>query len=73
MQVETRLKIRNNPNLYRYLRENSYWYKYLNRNPLFVKNMEEEMKEKYHLRPTDRMENVANTMKLIESFLEIMR
>ena len=73
MQVETLLKIKSNPNLYRYLRENSYWYKYLNRSPLFLKEMEEEMKEKYRLRPTDKLENVSNTIKMIESFLEIMR
>lgn len=73
MQVETRLKIKSNPNLYRYLRENSYWYKYLNRSPLSLKEMEEEMKEQYRLRPTDRLENVSNTIKMIESFLEIMR
>ncbi len=73
MQVETLLKIKSNPNLYRYLRENSYWYKYLNRSPLSLKDMEEEMKEKYKLRPTDRLENVSNTIKMIESFLEVMR
>ena len=73
MQVETLLKIKSNPNLYRYLRENSYWYKYLNRSPLSLKDMEEEMKEKYKLRPTDRLENVSNTIKIIESFLEVMR
>lgn len=73
MQVETLLKIKSNPNLYRYLRENSYWYKYLNRSPLSLKEMEEEMKEQYRLRPTDRLENVSNTIKMIESFLEIMR
>ena len=44
MQVETRLKIKSNPNLYRYLRENSYWYKYLNRSPIYIKQLEEEMK-----------------------------
>ena len=73
MQVETLLKIKSNPNLYRYLRENSYWYKYLNRSPLSLKEMEEEKKEQYRLRPTDRLENVSNTIKMIESFLEIMR
>ena len=73
MQVETLLKIKSNPNLYRYLRENSYWYKYLNRSPLSLKKMEEEMKEKYRLRPTDKLENVSNTIKMIESFLEVMR
>lgn len=73
MQVETRLKIKSDPNLYRYLRENSYWYKYLNRNPIFIKQLEEEMKEKYRLRSVDKIENISNTIKMMESFLEIMR
>ncbi len=73
MQVETRLKIKNNPNLYRYLRENSYWYKYLNRSPIYLKQLEEEMKEKYHLRSVDKIENISKTMKMLESFLEVMK
>lgn len=73
MQVETRLKIKSDPNLYRYLRENSYWYKYLNRNPIFIKQLEEEMKEKYRLRSVDKIENISNAIKMMESFLEIMR
>ncbi len=73
MQVETQIKIKSNPNLYRYLRENSYWYKYLNRTPLSLSSLEEEMKERYKLRPVDKIENISNTMKLVQSFLDIMR
>ena len=73
MQVETRLKIKSDPNLYRYLRENSYWYKYLNRSPIFLRILEEEMKEKYRLRPSDKIENISNSLNLIKSFLEVMR
>lgn len=73
MQVETRLKIKSNPNLYRYLRENSYWYKYLNRSPIFLRRLEEEMKEKYRLRSVDKIENISNSLNLIKSFLEVMR
>ena len=73
MQVETRLKIKSNPNLYRYLRENSYWYKYLNRSPIFLRRLEEEMKEKYRLRPSDKIENISNSLNLIKSFIEVMR
>ena len=72
MQVETRLKIKSNPNLYRYLRENSYWYKYLNRSPIFLRRLEEEMKEKYRLRPSDKIENISNSLNLIKSFLEVI-
>ena len=73
MQVATQIKIRSNPNLYRYLRENSYWYKYLNRSPNALKALEQEMKERYKLQTKDKMENVANSIKLIQSFLEIMK
>ena len=73
MQVETRLKIKSDPNLYRYLRENSYWYKYLNRSSIFLRRLEEEMKEKYRLRPSDKIENISNSLNLIKSFLEVMR
>ena len=34
MKINTYLKIKNDPNLQRYIRENSYWYKLLNRNPI---------------------------------------
>ena len=47
MTVETQIKIRNNPYLYRYLRDNSSWYKILNRNPEAIKDMETEMKQVY--------------------------
>ena len=39
MLVETQIKIRNNPYLYRYLRDNSSWYKALNRDPNSIKQM----------------------------------
>ena len=42
MNIETQIKVRNNPYLYRYLRDNSAWYKVLNRHPEALKDMEEE-------------------------------
>ena len=73
MQVETRMRLKSNPNLYRYLRENSYWYKYLNRSPLSINALEQEMKEKYRLQPKDRIENIHKSVNMIRSFLEIMK
>ncbi len=73
MQVETRLKIKSDPNLYNYLRQNSYWYKYLNRNPVYLKQMEDEMKEKYKLRSVDKIENISHTIKMVESILDIIK
>lgn len=73
MQVETKLKIRENYYLYRYLREDSSWYKYLNRNPLIIKNMEDVAKKYYKLRGVDKLENVMNTINLVETFLEVLK
>ena len=73
MDVKTQLIIKSNPNLYRYLRENSYWYKYLNRNPNSIKDMEKEMKSKYKLTMADRIEKINNSMGLIYSFMDILK
>ena len=44
MRLDVVFTIRNNSNIYKYLRENFYWYKYLNRNPYSIKDLEQEMK-----------------------------
>ena len=67
------LQIKSDPNLYNYLRQNSYWYKYLNRNPVYLKQMEDEMKEKYKLRSVDKIENISHTIKMVESILDIIK
>jgi len=71
MFIETQMLIRNNPNLYRYLRENSHWYKYLNRSPLFIKELEKEMKSKYKLRPEDKIEKFADRLDMITSIIDV--
>lgn len=53
----------------KYLRENSHWYKILNRDPTMIKQMIEEMKERYSLRPTDKISNIIDTFDLISKFM----
>ncbi len=72
MFVQTQMTIRNNPNLYRYLRENSYWYKYLNRSPAFIKEMEQEMKSRYKLTPEDKMEKFSSRLDMITSIIDVL-
>lgn len=71
MFIETQMMIRNNPNLYRYLRENSYWYKYLNRSPAFLKEVEEQMKSYYKITPVDKMEKFSNRLDMITSIIDV--
>ena len=72
MNIETQIKIRNNPYLYRYFRENSSWYKALNRDPNSIKQMETEMKKAYKLNLTDKIENINNKIEMIRTFIDIL-
>lgn len=65
--------IKSNPNLYNYLRENSSWYKYLNRSASYLKNMEDEMKQKYKLTAEDRLAKFSDNIKLISSFIDVLK
>lgn len=73
MNVETQIKIRNNPYLYRYLRDNSSWYKALNRDPNSIKQMEAEMKSAYKLNLTDKIDNLNQKMEMLRTFIDILR
>lgn len=73
MDIPTQILIRNNPNIYQFLRENSYWYKYLNRNPSSIKELEKRMKEKYKLTTEARLEKLNERMGLIHSFMDMMK
>jgi len=73
MKLELQYNIRSNPNYVKYLRENSNWYKILNRNPEMFKQFTEEVKEKYRLRPTDRIYKALETMELLQNVLSTIK
>lgn len=73
MDVQTQIKIRNNPYLYRYLRDNSAWYKALNRNPNSIKEMEVEMKNAYKLNLTDKIDNLSQRIEMVRTFMDILK
>ena len=66
-------EIYKDPNMIRYLRENSYWYKILNRNPESINMMKEEMKVKYGKRFTDKIDKVKTGLSLISAFSEVTK
>ncbi len=72
MILPLQFQIKSNPNLYRYLRENSYWYKDLNRNPNNLRYMEEEMREHYQLRPSDKISKLVDQLNLIRTFMDMI-
>ena len=73
MDIKTQLIIRSNPNIYRFLREESYWYKYLNRDPNSIKEIEKAMKTKYKLTAEDRLEKLNRSMGLIHNFMSVLK
>ena len=73
MDIKTQIIVRSNPNIYRFLREESYWYKYLNRDPNSIKDLEKAMKAKYNLTAEDRLEKLNQSMNLIHSFMDVLK
>ena len=73
MTLETQFQIKSNPYYLKYLREHSQWYKYLNRNPSSVKEMIEQTKEYYGLRPTDRIGKALDTLEIVQNILTTIK
>ena len=73
MNLEVQNKIKSNPNNFRYLRENSAWYKYLNRNKFYIRNFEEEMKDRYKLKTEDRINKVVESINMAQKIMDILK
>ena len=73
MVLDLQFRIKNDERLKQFLRENSYYYKYLNRSPSYLKDVIEDMKDKYGMRPSDRINKMINNIGLMNSFLEALR
>ena len=73
MVLDLQFRIKNDEKLKQFLRENSYYYKYLNRSPSYLKNVIEDMKDKYGLKPSDKINKMIDNISLMNSFLEALR
>ena len=73
MRTDILIKIRNNPNLYSYIKYHSYWYKRLIRNPKSLSIMEDEMKKEYKLTTGDKFSRMNEKVEMIRTFLEILK
>ena len=73
MQIGIKIEIEQNPNLKRYLKENSYWYRYLNRDNDYLKLMYQEMKKQYKLTTSDRLEKINNNIKIVSEMFKILK
>ncbi len=73
MSIELQFKIKNNPFYLEYLHEHSYWYKILNRNPDKFNEFVEEVKNTYHLKPTDKIKKALDTVDMLSSILSTFK
>ncbi len=73
MTLETQFKINSNPNYIRFIRENSIWYKILNRDPLEFKKFEDAVKDKYKLKPSDRINKMIDDINMLQKFIEVLK
>ena len=67
------LSLLNEEKLFPYLKENSDWIKYLNRNPKNYTLFKNEIKTKYKLRKTDKINNAIENIDLISNVLNILK
>ena len=73
MRFDIYMQINNNQTEKHFLREHSYWYKYLNRSNIYYKDFIRDMKEKYKLTTTDKLNKLTNNINMFKSFLEVLK
>lgn len=73
MQLITQNYLRNKKNLYDFLKLNSSYIKYLNRDSNNIKQFESDMKEKYKIKTSDKVNDFLDNIDMISSMLEVLR
>lgn len=73
MTVELQLKINSDPRLKSFIRQYPNWYKLLNRNPLIFKEFVDDMKAKYKITTSDRLNKTLSNISMLQTFLEVLR
>mgnify|MGYP002857937224 CR=1 FL=1 len=72
MPFEIQIKLRENPLYIKFLRENNIWYKKLIRHPETFNDFTNEMKIKYKLRTSDKIEKIADTLDIVSNLFNNM-
>ena len=66
-------RLKQNPKIYELLKHNSYYIKQLNRNPNNYKIFIKDMKEKYKLRATDKINEAIDNIDLVSNILDALK
>jgi len=73
MGIDVLIKINQDEIQKQFLRENSYWYKYLNRSSKYYKDFINEMKEKYKMTTTDKINKAIDSINMLSTFLDVLK
>lgn len=73
MRLDISMKINNEPNLTSFIRDYPIWYKYLNRNPNLFNEFIRDMKDKYKLTTTDRINKTLSNISMLQNLIEILK
>ncbi len=73
MDIIVQQKLNADKKMLDYLKENSYWYKDLNRDSDNYMKYVKAMKDKYHLKITDKINNAIDNIDIISSVLNALK
>lgn len=73
MDIILQQKLAEDTKMAELLKLNSYWYKALNRNSENYKNFVNAMKEKYHLKMTDKINDAIDNIDIITGILDTLK
>lgn len=73
MNLNLQYKINQDPRQHQFLRENSYWYKYLNRSEIYYKDFINEMRKKYKLTASDKLNKMMENINMVSTFLDVLK
>ena len=73
METKVKILLDSNPYYKEYIRYNSYWYKILNRDSNMINDFIKEVKERYKLRTTDKINDMIDKVNMISKFINILR
>ena len=73
MTVDVQLKINSDPRLKRFIREYPIWYQRLNRNPNLFREFTYDMKDKYKIKTSDKINRTLNNISMLQAFLDVLK
>ena len=73
MQLPIMMKINEDSIQKQFLREYSYWYKYLNRDIAYYKDFLNDMKLKYKLTTSDKINKLVADINMFKSILDVLK